>query len=383
MTDDYEFFRLRKEGKAYVSKLFTWNDRDEVGKRNVSMVIDGSDVVHLGEIEGALCLRLSGEKRRTQVTALVTQDDSGIRKVTLETFKDFGGEVIVGQEKEAFSFREGEFERLTQFLEQIKFINFDNKQKFQIEDLSVRDGPKIVVDAEHRNLIGQIQSLSPEDRATLFSGFRSELTSEEVNIILGRRDGLSEFRAQLRENIWRERDWQNFFEREDWVFGYGLDYRISRPFDREMTVGAGGSDNRDKPIVDFLRTFTDYTVLVEIKRPDLKIFKERRVRAGTRSFSSDFIEAVSQILEQKAEWLSFAQSGNHHTRDGSKRLEARTRNAKTVLVFGSRKEFDAIGNDRDRAVALDTFELFRREQASIDILTFDELYDRARFIVER
>ncbi|WP_280950963.1 hypothetical protein [Rhizobium aegyptiacum] len=33
MTDDndYEFFRLRKEGKTYVSKILTWNARDETG----------------------------------------------------------------------------------------------------------------------------------------------------------------------------------------------------------------------------------------------------------------------------------------------------------------------------------------------------------------
>lgn len=150
-----------------------------------------------------------------------------------------------------------------------------------------------------------------------------------------------------------------------------------------MTVGAGGSDNRNKPVVDFFRTFTDYTVLVEIKRPDMKIFKNQGGRAGTRAFSNDFIEAISQILEQKAEWLSFAQSGEHYNKQGSERLVARTRNTKTVLVFGSRREFEAIEKQRDRTVALDTFELFRRQQAKVDILTFDELYERARFIVER
>jgi hypothetical protein len=155
-----------------------------------------------------------------------------------------------------------------------------------------------------------------------------------------------------------------------------------RTFDREMTVSGGGTDNRDRPVVDFLLSFTDYTVLVEIKRPDTPIFSSGRSagRAGTRAFSAAFTGAVSQALEQKAEWLAFASSGEHFTRDGGQRLEARTRNAKTILVIGSRAEFDAAGDARSSQVLKDTFELFRRDIRSIDILTFDELLERARFI---
>lgn len=91
---------------------------------------------------------------------------------------------------------------------------------------------------------------------------------------------------------------------------------------------------------------------------------------------------MSQILEQKAEWLAFAGSGEHFTRDGSRRLEARTRNAKTILVIGSRAEFEAAGDARNAQVLRDTFELFRRETRSIDIVTFDELLERARFITQ-
>lgn len=55
------------------------------------MVQDGCDSQLLGEIEGALCLRLSGEKRKTQVTAFVTQDDKEVRRITLQTFQSAQG----------------------------------------------------------------------------------------------------------------------------------------------------------------------------------------------------------------------------------------------------------------------------------------------------
>ena len=127
-------------------------------------------------------------------------------------------------------------------------------------------------------------------------------------------------------------------------------------------------------------SFKDYTVLVEIKRPDTPIFRFVGGRAGTRAFSQEFTSAVSQILEQKAEWMAFAGTGEHFTRDGTHRLESRTRNAKTILVIGSHGEFEAAGDLRDAQIMRDTFELFRRETRSIDIMTFDELQERARFI---
>ena len=72
---DYEYFKLRKQAKTYISKVFSFNERNPERIRQVRMVIEGNDRVHLAEIEGAMCLRLTGNIRKTQVTALITQDD--------------------------------------------------------------------------------------------------------------------------------------------------------------------------------------------------------------------------------------------------------------------------------------------------------------------
>jgi hypothetical protein len=68
---EYGFFKLRKEAKTYLSKVFSFDARNTVRVRQVKMVIEGSDQVHLGEIEGAMCLRLTGNVRKTQVSALI------------------------------------------------------------------------------------------------------------------------------------------------------------------------------------------------------------------------------------------------------------------------------------------------------------------------
>jgi Shedu protein SduA, C-terminal len=387
IADDQKFFELRKEGKTYISKLFKWNTSDQEGKRNVTIVFESSDEQKLGELTGALCLRVNGQKRKTQVTALVSQDNNGIKRLTLQTFKNrttAGEEWFEAIEKDEFTFRPGEFERLLDFLQQIKFVDLTNEERFQIEDISTQSGPKMIVDAQDKSFLKAIKNLSPDDRQRFLAGLHNELSTDDVNTLLGRKQGLTEFEEHFAEEDWSESEWQNFFEHEQWVFGYGLDYRIMKAFDREVTVSSSGTDNKEKPIVDFLQSFTDYTVLLEIKLPNTPIFRPQKGgRSGTWEFSRQFVSAVSQVLEQKAEWLASAQTGDKYTKDGQNKLTARTRNTKTILVIGSSHEFSQCENVRDREIMKDTFELFRLETRSIDIITYDELLERAQFITRK
>lgn len=379
--EDDHYFQMRKQGKTYISKVFTFGSHNPEPLRNVRMVLEGSDQVLVGEIEGALCLRLTGDKRKTQVTALVTQDDQHIKRLSFQTFQTRAGDWYQTTEKNEFTFRPGEFDRLLAFLSQIEFIDLSNRERFDIQDISTQAGPKAIIDASDRGIVERIKTMSEGQRDSVLRAIQETLSSEEINILLGRKQGLEEYERQLGQDTWSEADWQAFFERQHWVFGYGLDYRIMRQFDREMKVGVGGADNKNQPMVDFLMSFTDYTVLVEIKKPSTPLFRARRGgRAGTWEFSPEFMGAVSQIIEQKAEWLSYSQTGEHYTKDGTEKLTARTRNARSILVIGSKGEFARVGNARDATVMADTFELFRQETRSIDIITYDELLERARFI---
>ena len=379
MVDEAEYFRMRQEGRSYISKLFAYGGQDTVGRRNVWMALDNTEDQHLCEINGALCLRLSGVKRKTQVTAVVTQDDHQVTRLTLQKFQSRADGSYQGAEQDAFTFRHGEFEKLLSFLDQIKFIDLSNEDKFKIDDISTGKGRKAIIDASDVQIVERIRALNSDERETVLRSLSGSLSTHEINLLLGRKQALEEFERQVDATEWSETDWQEFFENQPWIFGYGLDYRIMHHFDREATTSSGGTDNRNKPVVDFLTTFTDYTALVEIKMPSTPIFANRAGRAGTWQFSSQFMGAVSQILEQKAEWLAFAASGEHYNRQGAK-LEARTRNARAILVIGRNADLIVDGNDRETNVLRDTFELFRRETRTIDIVTYDELLERARFI---
>ena len=99
-----------------------------------------------------------------------------------------------------------------------------------------------------------------------------------------------------------EKIWQHFFERNEWIFGFGLDYKYLSILQREAHVSEEDLAGRDGSILDFLMGTTNFTVLVELKRPDTPLFSANRNRAGSWKLSVDLIDSVSQILKQKARW---------------------------------------------------------------------------------
>jgi hypothetical protein len=236
-----------------------------------------------------------------------------------------------------------------------------NKENFQIEDLSTNNGNKTLVDGNAKDVIRLLSNINGSERTSLLQQIGDSLTKKDVDILLGRKDSLEIFRVQLENNSWSEKEWQTFFEQQKWIFGYGLDYRIMTQFDREMNVSSVGSDNKEKVIVDFLMTFNDFTVIVEIKKPQTIIFNNTKNRSGTWSFHNDFIDSITQVLEQKAEWGILGQNNNNYNKEGDKKLSQRTRDAKAILLIGNKMEFATLENLREKEIKQDTFELFRRD----------------------
>jgi hypothetical protein len=145
-------------------------------------------------------------------------------------------------------------------------------------------------------------------------------------------------------------------------------------------VGSSDVAGRDAPIADFLLGATNFTVIVEVKQPSTPLFGGSRARSGSWRLSTDLIESVSQVLQQKATWQIKAETNAaaNFDRDGV-RIRQRTTDPKCILVIGSDGAF--AGGDAEREAKLRTFELFRRDSRNIEILTYTELYERAAFVV--
>lgn len=188
-----------------------------------------------------------------------------------------------------------------------------------------------------------------------------------------RSEALLEFEQSLQTEQ-PEGYWQGFFEKNTWIFGYGLDYRFLRQMHSQPNYGGGDVRGRTGHEGDFLH-HTDgnlkFTVLVEIKKPDTPLVSE--YRSGIHKPSSELAGGVSQLQVCCRQWeLEGAPSQHNREIEAS---QIYTIVPKGILIAGNL-------NQLSDTSARNSFELFRRSLSNPEILTFDELLQRARFIVE-
>ena len=122
---------------------------------------------------------------------------------------------------------------------------------------------------------------------------------------------------------------------------------------------------------------------VEIKTHEAPLLDTKQVRPGSWAVSTDIVEAVAQshATTQAAErQLGFRVAGvdADGNPNGQSAFLLRPR---SVLVVGSLRQFMTENGVNESKFT--SFELFRRQLAAPEIVTFDELLERAEFIVSR
>ena len=176
-----------------------------------------------------------------------------------------------------------------------------------------------------------------------------------------------------------EKVWQFFFEKNQWIFGYGLDYRYQEILQREVHLSEAELDGSNTVIGDYLLGDNFFTTFVELKKPSTPLFANKGNRSNSWKLSNDLIESVSQILEHKASGLIRL---NKQQFIKGELVSQKTYDSRVILIIGDWKELENSGNTLEKEIKKKTLELFRRDSRNVEILTFDELYERACFIAE-
>jgi hypothetical protein len=176
-----------------------------------------------------------------------------------------------------------------------------------------------------------------------------------------------------------EKVWQYFFEKNQWIFGYGLDYRYQEILQREVHLSDAELDGTNTVIGDYLLGDNFFTTFVELKKPSTSLFANKGNRSNSWKLSNDLIESVSQILEHKASGLIQLNSNQYLNGEP---LKQKAFDSKVILIIGNWRELDSSKSTQEKEIKKKTFELFRRDSRNIEILTFDELFERACFIAE-
>jgi|GEM_PF-495344 len=179
--------------------------------------------------------------------------------------------------------------------------------------------------------------------------------------------------------------WHHFLKKHDWILGLNVDLKFIHDFIDEQKVGNEDSKGSGSPQVDLLG-FSEFTVLVELKRTDTDIFKKKKSkgRANTWDFTVHFIEGVSQCLGQKFELEKSFDSKTFKKNDNSRldKTGIETIDPNSILLIGNKKrEFPIKDLDNTNIIKNNTLERFRRNNRNVEILTYDELFERAYHIV--
>lgn len=259
-----------------------------------------------------------------------------------------------------------------------------------------------MIQAADADLVEVLRDKAREDVLPIIrSVLETPLTEAEIVMLSGRKEQLAEFEKLLHtpgvvearaeeHGGGVEAAWQRFFESAPWIFGYGLNLVSHAGMDdgklERITVGANIWTGAGKRSDAMLRTRALISTLLfcEIKRADTKLLAAAPYRApDVYAPSHELVGGTAQLQKtvRKAFRLMVKQVDQHTAPDGTPTgLDFSTTKPRQVLLIGNLHEFRT--SDGVNGEMMESFELYRKAQSEVEVITFDELIERARFIVD-
>jgi len=355
-------------------------------------VFDISDNV-VAENDNGLELVLRETPTRQQLKVLFFEDSRKIPRVLFQRFNAEGQQI----QREKFVLSGDEIRDLMLFLSVIR------SPSLLLEDdefgISLTTAAAMEVLADDRESARLLEELRP----ALAEMFRSDVTAPDMIAYARRRSQLDRFNAMLTDDAAFEAEsanleeqgrrhgseltWQAFFEENPWIFGTGLAPQFLHAWDQdklEQTVrGASVAGPGKKPDA-LMRTAGALSalVLVEIKSHRTPLIDHEEYRKGVWPPSVELAASVAQchtILD-----AATAALGNMLTQRDADGFDtdswAAVCRPRSLLVVGSLSQFEKRG--KPNLPQFENFERFRRSLRDPEVITFDELYLRARLALE-
>jgi hypothetical protein len=374
--------------------LYTHAFRDGAGKFFTVVSEDAEGAVVSVEAQHPIPMR---NKIKTTLTFVRSQLGGTIRYIELKRFRYYARRGYVEQD-ECIRFSFGFFVGLIGFLQGLASLDLDSVNERRIP---LADSPDFDADTKRRfrTLIS-----TKEGQALIAEAVRSgDLTSADIVNIGYRKSQLAVFEQLLSDYAAVEQYrtahhlpqgleavWQHFFEANTWIFGYGLDFIFNRPLEGkrlEQTVHGYDFAGPGKVADALMKSsgIISSLCLVEIKTPAARLVERHPYRAdcwqASRELSGGIAQAqktVQKTVENVA--LSPVLRPVKTTGDPTGEI-VHSYQPKSYLVIGTLGEFRGEQGINHEKFA--SFELLRRQTRQPEIITFDELLERAKFIVAR
>lgn len=397
-SDDYEYFKNKKSDKVYLSKQLESKTLklDEDGKiqelirpfRYISKVLDISESHKFIKDGKQVSLRITGGERQ-EITAKFYEDTRSIFTLQIQKYTIESGV----PHHTYFTFQGNEIRALYNFIRNISLIPIKNEDKAQLSDEFVNDlvitkSQLLNIVAQQPDLIEEIINNQTTTQEIVNLGYRKKQLSI-FQRLLSEPDFFQKAKSEQGQNKRDEDVWQDFFERNTWIFGYGLSYIFNSTLDNsklEQVVKGSSFTGAGKRVDALLKS---KGIINSLCFAEIKTHKSPLLRNVSEPYrkecwapSAEFSGAIAQI--QKTVQLSLEEI---HTKTQVKNSDGDLTGEnlylyqpKSFLVIGMLSEFS--GEFGENEEKFSSFELLRRNLISPEVITFDELYQRSKYIVD-
>ncbi|WP_447939590.1 Shedu immune nuclease family protein [Pseudoxanthomonas mexicana] len=394
--DDEHYVANKVPGRIYGSRAFNVNGYVRTDQalekvirkaRYLDRVFPDIDGDVLGIVRHEQVLRTTPTGKR-QVKLLLIEDPRGIRTLTLQNFDMSDGKDAPSKNTH-FSLIGNEIDDLLEIAYLARNADFQADGKFRI---GVNQLQRIALTQD------AAKALIGNDTKLIESILENEVTERDVVAIGYRKRQLKIFERLLQDDEYfasevqqvaggAESVWQTFFENNHWIFGASLFLTSAGAIDEgklERSVAGASVAGPGKRVDALLRTRGRVGALcfVEIKTHKTPLLKGKEYRNGVWQPSEDLIGAVAQShrtvqLAEQTIQRSLRVTDAEGNPTGRDAYMIRPR---SVVVCGDLGQFVSEHGVNEEKYA--SFEIFRRHLQGPEIVTFDELLERAKLIVE-
>ena len=245
-------------------------------------------------------------------------------------------------------------------------------------------------------LVKNLQNIARENKELVEEFLKYDITKADIKQIGYKKEQLGEFEKLISECEYfesvkqakggTEKVCQDFFELNPWIFGYGLNFIFSSSLaDKKLEqVISGFNFNDYGKRVDALmatRGIINSLLFIEIKCHNSELLVSKAYRDGCWQISDELSGAVSQIQKTVQKAITTLKTKiDLLSKDGDPTGEIiYLYQPKSFVVIGDLSEFKTEHGINEEKFA--SFELFRRNLTNPEVITYDELYNRAKYIV--
>ena len=389
--DETTYAQRRQPGRTYISSHFPLrrNGSPDNGQpaRFITKVFD-SDPDYTVEQDGEIWVLQHGPKQRYQIRFLVARQAGNIKQILIDRVPQANS---TGRIETVLTLNRDDIPR---FLELVQLVGVTPT----LGPSSVRIDDSLLTEILTKP--DQLLALYTANPGKFRELIQNDITANDVIALASRREAVAKFGAMLTKDDYfdslvqqegsgsAERVWQKFFEANPWILGLSVASQLLTSWNEdklEQVVQGNNIRESGKRVDALMRTAGRIRsmVLLEIKTHKSPLLGPE-YRKGCWSPSSELIGGVAQIQgtvhravkEIDERVASRASDGSEIPNDFTYLIRPRS-----LLVIGKLDELQGeMGGDHIDKVR--SFELFRRSLLEPEVVTFDELYQKALFIVE-